>query len=192
MYSFAKTRDAGHIIQSIALIASNGAALLPAYWALRQRVVFLLYASSSMVFGLFSCWFIYPKQEYPEWFLFTSSGISSALYHACDVGTWCVLSYNVLQVRVVIYLLIIAMPSYTLLQNGISFFYYSVYGFLALFHGGDWYLCVLIHGWWSSQEDNPRSCCHSHSFISLNSGNKVCNMLNWMFFFWTTTEWFIW
>ncbi|XP_013634190.1 PREDICTED: uncharacterized protein LOC106339871 [Brassica oleracea var. oleracea] len=62
----------GHIIQSIALIASNAAALLPAYWALRQR-------------------------EYPEWFLFTSSGISSALYHACDVGTWCVLSYNVLQ-----------------------------------------------------------------------------------------------
>ncbi|KAJ0259134.1 hypothetical protein HA466_0055280 [Hirschfeldia incana] len=62
----------GHIIQSIALIASNAAALLPAYWALRQR-------------------------EYPEWFLFTSSGISSALYHACDVGTWCALTYNVLQ-----------------------------------------------------------------------------------------------
>ncbi|CAF2303508.1 unnamed protein product [Brassica napus] len=62
----------GHIIQSIALIASNAAALFPAYWALRQR-------------------------EYPEWFLFTSSGISSGLYHACDVGTWCVLSYNVLQ-----------------------------------------------------------------------------------------------
>ncbi|KAG7644464.1 NGX6/PGAP6/MYMK [Arabidopsis suecica] len=61
-----------HIVQSIALIASNAAALLPAYWALRQR-------------------------EYPEWVLFTSSGISSALYHACDVGTWCVLSYNVLQ-----------------------------------------------------------------------------------------------
>jgi hypothetical protein len=68
--------DAEHIVQSIALIASNAAALLPAYWALRQR-------------------------EYPEWVLFTSSGISSALYHACDVGTWCVLSYNVLQVRVV-------------------------------------------------------------------------------------------
>jgi hypothetical protein len=64
--------DAEHIVQSIALIASNAAALLPAYWALRQR-------------------------EYPEWVLFTSSGISSALYHACDVGTWCVLSYNVLQ-----------------------------------------------------------------------------------------------
>ncbi|XP_018479147.2 uncharacterized protein LOC108850055 isoform X1 [Raphanus sativus] len=62
----------GHMIQSIALIASNAAALLPAYWALRQR-------------------------EYAEWFLFTSSGISSALYHACDVGTWCVLTYNVLQ-----------------------------------------------------------------------------------------------
>lgn len=26
-----------------------------------------------------------------------SSGISSALYHACDVGTWCVLSFHVLQ-----------------------------------------------------------------------------------------------
>ncbi|ESQ39243.1 hypothetical protein EUTSA_v10001314mg [Eutrema salsugineum] len=62
----------GHIIQSVALIASNAAALLPAYWALRQR-------------------------EYSEWVLFTSSGISSALYHACDVGTWCVLTYNVLQ-----------------------------------------------------------------------------------------------
>ncbi|XP_010518264.1 PREDICTED: uncharacterized protein LOC109124658 isoform X2 [Camelina sativa] len=61
-----------HVVQSIALIASNAAALLPAYWALRQR-------------------------EYPEWVLFTSSGIASALYHACDVGTWCVLSYNVLQ-----------------------------------------------------------------------------------------------
>ena len=43
MYSCAKKRGAGHIIQSIALIASNAAALLPAYWALRQRVTFLLY-----------------------------------------------------------------------------------------------------------------------------------------------------
>ncbi|XP_010523764.1 PREDICTED: uncharacterized protein LOC104802040 [Tarenaya hassleriana] len=62
----------GHIVQSIALIASNAAALLPAYWALRQK-------------------------DFAEWVLFTSSGVSSALYHACDVGTWCALNYNVLQ-----------------------------------------------------------------------------------------------
>ncbi|KAL5863454.1 hypothetical protein ACOSQ3_000968 [Xanthoceras sorbifolium] len=62
----------GHIWQSIALIASNAAAIFPAYWALRQKA-------------------------FAEWVLFTSSGISSGLYHACDVGTWCALSYNVLQ-----------------------------------------------------------------------------------------------
>ncbi|KAJ8900609.1 hypothetical protein K2173_025386 [Erythroxylum novogranatense] len=61
-----------HIWQSIALIASNAAAILPAYWSLR-------------------------KKAFAEWVLFTSSGISSGLYHACDVGTRCVLSYNVLQ-----------------------------------------------------------------------------------------------
>ncbi|KAG8663771.1 uncharacterized protein LOC110611039 isoform X3 [Manihot esculenta] len=62
----------GHIQQSIALIASNAAAVLPAYWALRQKA-------------------------FAEWVLFTSSGISSGLYHACDVGTWCALSFSVLQ-----------------------------------------------------------------------------------------------
>ncbi|KDP28600.1 hypothetical protein JCGZ_14371 [Jatropha curcas] len=62
----------GHIKQSIALIASNAAALFPAYWALR-------------------------KKAFAEWVLFTSSGISSGLYHACDVGTWCALSFGVLQ-----------------------------------------------------------------------------------------------
>lgn len=62
----------GHISQSVFLIASNVAALLPAYWALRQKA-------------------------FSEWVLFTSSGISSALYHACDVGTWCPLSFHVLQ-----------------------------------------------------------------------------------------------
>ncbi|KAJ4837171.1 hypothetical protein Tsubulata_027054 [Turnera subulata] len=62
----------GHIWQSVALIASNAAAILPAYWALRQKA-------------------------FAEWVLFTSSGISSGLYHACDVGTWCALSFNVLQ-----------------------------------------------------------------------------------------------
>ncbi|XP_061341278.1 uncharacterized protein LOC133287643 [Gastrolobium bilobum] len=62
----------GHILRSIFLIGSNAAAILPAYWALRQKA-------------------------FAEWILFTSSGISSGLYHACDVGTWCALSFNVLQ-----------------------------------------------------------------------------------------------
>ncbi|CAK9156746.1 unnamed protein product [Ilex paraguariensis] len=62
----------GHILQSISLIASNAAAVLPAYWALRQKA-------------------------FAEWVLYTCSGISSGLYHACDVGTWCALSFRVLQ-----------------------------------------------------------------------------------------------
>ncbi|KAH9604129.1 hypothetical protein KSS87_010469 [Heliosperma pusillum] len=62
----------GHKWQSILLVASNAAAILPAYWALRQKA-------------------------YAEWVIFTSSGISSALYHACDVGAWCVLKFPVLQ-----------------------------------------------------------------------------------------------
>ncbi|KAK7295107.1 hypothetical protein RJT34_18011 [Clitoria ternatea] len=62
----------GHVRQSIFLVVSNAAAILPAYWALRQRAL-------------------------AEWVLYTSSGISSGLYHACDVGTWCALNYNVLQ-----------------------------------------------------------------------------------------------
>lgn len=37
-------------------------------------------------------------QAFAEWIIFTSSGISSGIYHACDVGTWCALNYNVLQV----------------------------------------------------------------------------------------------
>ncbi|MQL77459.1 hypothetical protein Taro_009871 [Colocasia esculenta] len=62
----------GHIQQSIFLVASNAAALLPAFWALRQKA-------------------------FAEWVLFTASGISSGLYHACDVGTWCPLNFHVLQ-----------------------------------------------------------------------------------------------
>ncbi|GJW56380.1 transmembrane protein-related protein [Tanacetum coccineum] len=62
----------GHILQSVTLIASNAAFVFPAYWALRQKA-------------------------FAEWVLFTSSGISSGLYHACDVGTWCALSFRVLQ-----------------------------------------------------------------------------------------------
>ncbi|XP_052193210.1 uncharacterized protein LOC127801820 isoform X2 [Diospyros lotus] len=62
----------GHMWQSISLIASNAAALLPAYWSLRQKA-------------------------FAEWVLFMSSGISSGIYHACDVGTWCPLPFRVLQ-----------------------------------------------------------------------------------------------
>ncbi|XP_023513597.1 uncharacterized protein LOC111778156 isoform X1 [Cucurbita pepo subsp. pepo] len=62
----------GHVQQSIALVVSNAAAIFPAFWALRQKAL-------------------------AEWVLFTSSGISSGLYHACDVGTWCPLSFKVLQ-----------------------------------------------------------------------------------------------
>ncbi|KAJ1295396.1 hypothetical protein BS78_01G220600 [Paspalum vaginatum] len=62
----------GHIWQSVFLIASNAAAILPSFWALRQKA-------------------------FAEWIIYTSSGISSALYHSCDVGTWCILSFRVLQ-----------------------------------------------------------------------------------------------
>ncbi|KAL2330264.1 hypothetical protein Fmac_017845 [Flemingia macrophylla] len=62
----------GHVRQSFFLILSNVVAILPAYWALRKKAL-------------------------AEWVLYTSSGISSGLYHACDVGTWCALNYNVLQ-----------------------------------------------------------------------------------------------
>ncbi|XP_059651373.1 uncharacterized protein LOC132298983 [Cornus florida] len=62
----------GHVWQSIFLIASNAAAILPAYRALRQKA-------------------------FAESVLFTSSGISSALYHACDVGTWCASNFHALQ-----------------------------------------------------------------------------------------------
>ncbi|KAJ0435162.1 putative EGF-like domain, Atu1913-like superfamily protein [Helianthus annuus] len=62
----------GHIWQSVSLIASNAAFVFPAYWALRQKA-------------------------FAEWVIYTSSGISSGLYHACDVGTWCALSFRVLQ-----------------------------------------------------------------------------------------------
>ncbi|GAB4861707.1 hypothetical protein Ancab_036960 [Ancistrocladus abbreviatus] len=62
----------GHFWQSVSLVASNAAAILPAYWALRQKA-------------------------FAEWVIFTSSGVSSALYHACDVGTWCALTFRVLQ-----------------------------------------------------------------------------------------------
>lgn len=62
----------GHMWQSISLVVSNAAAILPAYWSLRHRA-------------------------FAEWVLFMSSGISSAIYHACDTGTWCPLTFHVLQ-----------------------------------------------------------------------------------------------
>ncbi|KAK4418605.1 hypothetical protein Salat_2273300 [Sesamum alatum] len=62
----------GHIRQSIFLIASNAAAVLPAFWSLRNKA-------------------------FAEWVLFMSSGTASALYHACDVGTWCIMTFHVLQ-----------------------------------------------------------------------------------------------
>ncbi|VFR00051.1 unnamed protein product [Cuscuta campestris] len=65
-------KHVGHVWQSVSLIASNAAALLPAYWSLRHKA-------------------------FAELVLFTSSGISSGLYHACDVGTWCALTFHVLQ-----------------------------------------------------------------------------------------------
>ncbi|KAG2380315.1 uncharacterized protein HKW66_Vig0170940 [Vigna angularis] len=58
----------GHILQSIFLIGSNAAAILPAYWSLREKASFVPF------------------------------GIASGIYHACDVGTWCALNFNVLQV----------------------------------------------------------------------------------------------
>lgn len=58
--------------QSAALIVSNVAAILPALWSIRQKA-------------------------YAEWILYTTSGISSGLYHSCDVGSWCALSFHVLQ-----------------------------------------------------------------------------------------------
>lgn len=38
-------------------------------------------------------------QALAEWVIYTSSGIASGIYHACDVGTWCPLEFNTLQVH---------------------------------------------------------------------------------------------
>lgn len=69
-----KKPDAGHIVHSIALIASYAAPLLPAYLTLRQRLIFLVYTFSLM---LMACSFFIilkaanssPIQECPEWVL---------------------------------------------------------------------------------------------------------------------------
>lgn len=62
----------GQIWQSATLVVSNIAAILPALWSIHHKA-------------------------YSEWILFTTSGISSALYHSCDSGSWCALSFHVLQ-----------------------------------------------------------------------------------------------
>ncbi|KAL0379495.1 UNVERIFIED_CONTAM: hypothetical protein Sangu_0013800 [Sesamum angustifolium] len=62
------------------LIASNAAAVLPAFWSLRNKA-------------------------FAEWVLFMSSGTASALYHACDVGTWCIMPFHVLQVLFILLLI---------------------------------------------------------------------------------------
>lgn len=36
-------------------------------------------------------------KAFSEWVIYTVSEISSGLYHACDVGTWCASSFGVLQ-----------------------------------------------------------------------------------------------
>ncbi|TYJ22791.1 hypothetical protein E1A91_A08G148200v1 [Gossypium mustelinum] len=70
-YSFcACDRTHGGFDCSIEIVSHQ--AVLPAFWALRQKA-------------------------FAEWVIYTSSGISSGLYHACDVGTWCALSFGVLQ-----------------------------------------------------------------------------------------------
>ncbi|KAF9601810.1 hypothetical protein IFM89_023341 [Coptis chinensis] len=60
------------ILKSIALIASNGAAILPAFWTFKQKA-------------------------FTQSVLFTFSGISSGLYHSCDSGTGCAVSLSALQ-----------------------------------------------------------------------------------------------
>jgi hypothetical protein len=50
------------------------------------------------LFNVILTFFPFATQAFAEWILYTSSGISSALYHSCDVGTWCILSFRVLQV----------------------------------------------------------------------------------------------
>ncbi|CAA6655482.1 unnamed protein product [Spirodela intermedia] len=79
----------GHVWQSIFLIASNVAAIFPTFWALRQKKNNYFYDVRTN--------FILFTHALAEWLLFTASGISSGLYHACDVGTWCALSFHILQ-----------------------------------------------------------------------------------------------
>ncbi|XP_024532895.1 uncharacterized protein LOC112347026 [Selaginella moellendorffii] len=59
-------------LQIAALVGSNAAAAFPSFWALRQKAM-------------------------SEWLIYTTSGIASAIYHSCDAGGWCALSYDTLQ-----------------------------------------------------------------------------------------------
>lgn len=80
-------------------------------------------------------------QAFAEWVLYTSSGISSGLYHACDVGTWCALSFHVLQVQ-----FFFSLSSSFVLFEEVDFVYwfiYSVHGFLAFIHGCGKHFCIL-------------------------------------------------
>ena len=54
------------------LVSTNAVAVLPALWSLRNRA-------------------------HAEWCVYTSSGVSSALYHSCDTGSWCAAQYGTLQ-----------------------------------------------------------------------------------------------
>ncbi|CDP12049.1 unnamed protein product [Coffea canephora] len=64
--------QSGYIWHVIFLTASNAAALFPEAWALRQKAL-------------------------ADWVVFTCCGVASAVYHACDVGSWCALPFQVLQ-----------------------------------------------------------------------------------------------
>ncbi len=39
-------------------------------------------------------------QAYSDWVTYTLSGVTSAIYHSCNAGGWCALSYDSLQVCV--------------------------------------------------------------------------------------------
>ncbi|XP_065636777.1 uncharacterized protein LOC112010907 [Quercus suber] len=102
-------------LQVIFLIASNAAALLPAFKVLQQKafaelVIFMSSGISSAEQGLQVIFLIasnaaallpaskvLQQKAFAEWVIFMSSGISSALYHACDAGSWCALSYSAQQ-----------------------------------------------------------------------------------------------
>ncbi|XP_060674516.1 uncharacterized protein LOC107429859 [Ziziphus jujuba] len=63
---------AGRIWHRTCIIGSNVAAILPAFKALQQKA-------------------------FADFLIFISSGISSALYHTCDVGYRCILQFHILQ-----------------------------------------------------------------------------------------------
>jgi hypothetical protein len=83
-------------------------------------------------------------QACADWVIFMSSGIASAFYHSCDVGSWCALSFKPLQVHDLIqtFLLVLLFLSF-----GLKFYIFttnlvSVYGLLAFFLGCGEHFCV--------------------------------------------------